>query len=87
MGARLPVLSALRLIKLLSSAGFAPVSQRGSHIKLEGIRAGIRRFTTIPFHGSEDLPVGILKAVLFDLGISRQEFRQWMDSKQEKPKT
>ena len=81
MGERLPVLSALRLIKLLAKAGFVPVAQRGSHIKLEGIRFGQRRFTTIPFHGIKNLPPGILKAVLSDLGVSRDELLQLMNVK------
>ncbi len=84
MGARLPVLSAPQLIKLLARAGFIPVAQRGSHIKIEGVRAGQRRFTTLPMHGSEDLPAGIIKAVLADLGISREELLQWIGSRRGK---
>lgn len=33
-----------------------------------------QRFTTIPRHGNRDIPAGTLRAILRDLGISRQHF-------------
>jgi predicted RNA binding protein YcfA (HicA-like mRNA interferase family) len=41
--AKLPVLPARDIVKALGKAGFAVVSQRGSHIKLRGQRGGAAR--------------------------------------------
>lgn len=74
MGEKLPTISARELIRALSKIGIVPVSQRGSHIKLQGEHNGVIRYTTIPVHGNEDLPKGILHAVMGDLGLTREEF-------------
>ena len=36
------------------------------------------RFTTIPIHMGEELPSGILLAVLKDCGITRKEFEKML---------
>ncbi len=35
-----------------------------------------KRFTTVPRHGNRDIPRGTLRAILKDLGITRQQFEQ-----------
>jgi predicted RNA binding protein YcfA (HicA-like mRNA interferase family) len=36
-------------------------------------RPGVKRFTTIPRHGSRDIPKGSLRAILRDLELNRRE--------------
>lgn len=35
-----------------------------------------RRFTTIPRHGSKDLPIGTLRAILRDLNVSPEKLKE-----------
>ncbi len=72
MGKKLPVLSAHQLIKLLSNFGFYPVHQRGSHIKVQGVRNGKFYHTTIPVH-SGGLRLGTLNSILSDLALTRAD--------------
>ena len=74
MGERLPKVKPLELVKLLSKLRINAERQRGSHAQLCGIYKGKMRFTTIPIHLGEELPNGIVLAVLRDCGISREEF-------------
>ncbi len=74
MGQRLPRVKPLQLIKALSKIGISITRQKGSHAQLSGFYKGEMKFTTIPIHGSEELPNGIVLAALRDCGITRTEF-------------
>ena len=80
MGA-LPRVQPLELVKLLAKLGITVERQRGSHAQLRGIYRGEMRFTTIPMHMGEELPNGILLAVLKDCGIKREEFEKMLRGK------
>ena len=54
--------SARDVIKRLKKLGFVEVSQRGSHIKMKGIREGIMRIVIIPNH--KELTPGTFRNVL-----------------------
>ena len=73
MGARLPKITPLQLVKALAKAGITVQRQKGSHAQLSGFYKGEFRFTTIPIHFGEELPDGILLAVLRDCGMTREE--------------
>ncbi len=56
----------------LEAAGFAEVSQKGSHVKFakqsdEGLRTA-----TVPRH--REVPVGTLRSILRQAGLSPEEF-------------
>lgn len=53
----------------LSRAGFEPVSQRGSHVK---VRNATGRSAIVPMH--EELAVGTLSSILRQAGLDREEF-------------
>ena len=76
MGERLPRVKPLQLVKLLAKIGINVERQRGSHAQLRGVYMGEMRFTTIPIHMGEELPNGIVLAVLKDCGLSKAEFRK-----------
>jgi predicted RNA binding protein YcfA (HicA-like mRNA interferase family) len=69
--AKLPVLSARKLLKALRKAGFSIVAQRGSHIRLNGRRGGVMRVVIVPDH-SEIAP-GTLVSILRQAGMTRDE--------------
>jgi predicted RNA binding protein YcfA (HicA-like mRNA interferase family) len=60
------------VIKTLSKLGFQVVRQRGSHIVLKGFYNGKMRTVVIPKH--QEIAIGTLKGILFQAGISDEEF-------------
>ena len=59
MSPSLPVVSGRAVVRALTKAGFAEVSQRGSHIKL---RNGEGRTVIVPMH--RELARGTLRSIL-----------------------
>ena len=70
---KLSPISAKALIKLLEKQGFEVVHQEGSHVRLK--HADGRR-TTVPMHSGENVGVGLLRKILRDTNISRDEFEK-----------
>ncbi len=64
---RLPVLSGRELIRLLQTAGFVVVRQKGSHVSLQ--KGQFR--TVVPLH--EELAKGTLLGILKQCGMSRDD--------------
>jgi predicted RNA binding protein YcfA (HicA-like mRNA interferase family) len=67
----LPIVSARQLISVLQTAGFEVVRQRGSHIRLKHPDG---RAVTVPMHANRDIGRGLLRKILRDADISREEF-------------
>jgi predicted RNA binding protein YcfA (HicA-like mRNA interferase family) len=69
---KLPVIKGIELVKLLESLGFRITRTKGSHVRL---RAEDGRVTTVPVHGNNDIPKGLLRKIIReDLEISLEEF-------------
>ena len=68
---RLPALPARKVCRVLEELGFEPLRQKGSHILY---RHPDGRATVIPVHRGEDLGRGLLRSILRDIEISRDEF-------------
>ena len=72
--AKLLLMSAIQLIKVLRKIGFKDTRQEGNHIFL---RHEDGRTTTVPNHPGEKLDRGLLnKIVKKDIKISREEFER-----------
>ncbi len=71
MSPALPVASGREVIRALEKAGFAQVSQRGSHVKL---RNDAGRTVIVPLH--RELARGTLGSILRQSGLSVDEFRE-----------
>ena len=72
--AKLPLISAIELIKILSKIGFRAVRQEGSHVFL---RHEDGRTTVVPNHPGEKLDRGLLNKILKkDIQISRKDFEK-----------
>jgi predicted RNA binding protein YcfA (HicA-like mRNA interferase family) len=68
---QLPILKSRELITALEKAGFAIVRQRGSHVRLQHADG---RVVTVPVHAGQDIGRGLLRKILRDADLSRDEF-------------
>ncbi|MEE8373678.1 MAG: type II toxin-antitoxin system HicA family toxin [Dehalococcoidia bacterium] len=60
-----------RAVAALQEAGFDVVRQRGSHVFL---RHPDGRATVVPVHKGEDLGRGLLRKIIRDADLTREEF-------------
>lgn len=59
-------MDAKEVLKILKASGFEKVSQKGSHQKLtDGERTVI-----VPMHGAKDIPIGTLKNIEKQSGVT-----------------
>ena len=68
---KLPVLKPSELVRLLERLGFQRIRQKGSHLYL---RHPDGRATVVPMHRGEDIPPGLLRSILHDIELTREEF-------------
>jgi len=68
---KLPVLKAGELIRALERAGFQIIRQRGSHVRM---RHPDGRVVTVPVHTGQDIGRGLLRKILRDAELAREEF-------------
>ena len=66
-----PTLRPREVIAILTALGFREVRQRGSHKRF---RHPDGRATTVPVHGSSDLPPFLLRQIARQAGLSVQDF-------------
>ena len=70
---KLPALKPKKVLKVLLRAGFYIDHQRGSHIQLRHRQKEHLR-VTIPYHTRFDLPPSVIKSILEQAEISKDEF-------------
>lgn len=68
---QLPIVSSRELIAALEKAGFESVRQKGSHLRL---RHPDGRTVTIPVHPGQDIGRGLLRKILRDAELTRDQF-------------
>jgi len=72
----LPVITFIQICRIVERIGFYKTRQKGSHIRYAHTDG---RKTTIPDHGSQDVPKGLLiKIIKQDLKISVEDFMRFM---------
>jgi len=71
MNGKLPLLTAKELIKVLNKFGFQVIRQKGSHVYL---KHNDGRATVVPVHSGREVGKGLLKRILNETEISREEF-------------
>ncbi|KXS43401.1 MAG: hypothetical protein AWU59_1143 [Methanolobus sp. T82-4] len=69
---KLPVLSAHEVIKVLGSAGFQVVSQKGSHIKMKKKDKYGTSVVIIPNH--DEIATGTLRSIIRQSKLTSEEF-------------
>jgi len=70
----LPKISPLnpqKLIKILQTAGFKIIRQKGSHIIMIDDR---KTRIVIPVHPGKDVKPGLIRAIIKEAGLSREDF-------------
>ena len=68
---KLPVVKASRLFRILKKLGFYEHHRVGSHIQFKHPDG---RRTTLPYHPSQEIRRGTLKAIVDDLEMTVEEF-------------
>jgi len=68
---RLPTLGGQDIIRALERAGFRIVRQKGSHVRM---RHPDGRVVTVPVHPGQDIGRGLLRKILRDAELTRDEF-------------
>ncbi len=77
MSVNLIVISGKDFIKFLNYLGFNLIRIKGSHHRLKH-KDG--RITTVPVHGKDDVPKGLLRKIIRDdLKLSLEEFNELFD--------
>ena len=70
MSERLPSLDARRIIRVVEKHGFTQARQSGSHAIF---RHPDGRRTTVPVHGKRDIGRGMLRKIMRDAELSRDD--------------
>ena len=68
---RLPLLSSKELCKFLEKEGFKEIRQKGSH---KFFRHPDGRSTVVPVHSGKDIKRGLLKGILDEIRMNREDF-------------
>ena len=72
---KLPLLSAQELIRILKKMGFQEIRQRGSH---KYFKHPDGRVTVVPDHSGREIGRGLLKKILNEIGVDREEFLKYV---------
>lgn len=70
---KLPLLSSREVCRFLEKEGFEAIRQKGSHRFYEHPDG---RTTVVPVHANRDISRGLLKGILDEIGLTREEFFQ-----------
>ncbi|MEK9178626.1 MAG: type II toxin-antitoxin system HicA family toxin [Patescibacteria group bacterium] len=68
--------SGAKIVKALKRAGFYKVSQKGSHVKLRGIRFGKLQTVVVPIH--KEVAWGTFQSILDQAAMTFEEFKTYM---------
>jgi predicted RNA binding protein YcfA (HicA-like mRNA interferase family) len=64
-------LPAQKIIKVLEKTGFKIIRQKGSHVIMMNEK-GVR--VVIPVHPGKDVKPGLIRAIIKETGLKREEF-------------
>lgn len=70
--AKIPSLTAKKIIKVLRKAGFVKDRQKGSHLVLVNLKTKAR--TVIPIHSGKTIKKPLVKAIINDAKLSVEDF-------------
>lgn len=73
---RLPAITAAQLVVVLTNIGFETTRQRGSHVRMKHPDG---RAVSIPIHSSRNLGRGLLRKILRDTELNREDFLKLLD--------
>jgi len=67
-----------KLIKILQTAGFNLIRQKGSHIIMIDDK---KTRIVIPIHPGKDVKPGLIRAIIKEAGLSREDFFKLLKEK------
>jgi predicted RNA binding protein YcfA (HicA-like mRNA interferase family) len=67
---KLPAVKSTEMVRVLERAGFVPVRQRGSHLRLRKGNLAV----TVPIHPG-DLPAIVVRSILRQAQLTEEEFK------------
>ena len=70
---KLVLISGKEMCKILEKLGFVKIHGKGSHVRFKHSDG---RRTVVPVHGNEDLGKGLLKQILNQIRISKEEYNE-----------
>ena len=70
---KLITVSCKELCKILEKLGFEKIYGKGSHVRFKHSDG---RATVVPVHGNEDLGKGLLREILRQINVSKEEFEK-----------
>lgn len=68
---RLVLISGKQMCRLVEKLGFQKICQKGSHVRYKHLDG---RLTVIPVHGNEELGKGLLREILNQIKLDREEY-------------
>ncbi len=71
--AKLSSISGKEMCRILEKIGFQKVHQKGSHVRY---RHQDGRRTVVPIHGNEDLSIGLLREILKQIKLGREDYER-----------
>jgi len=72
---KLPLLSAREIIRVLGKMGFEEIRQKGSH---RYFKHPDGRVTVVPVHPGRDIGRGLLKRIMNEIEVDREEFFKYL---------
>lgn len=70
---KLVTISGKEMCKLLEKLGFQKIYGKGSHVRFKHSDG---KRTVVPVHGNEDLGKGLLRAILRQIDLSKEEYEK-----------
>lgn len=70
---KLVAVSGKKLCKILEKIGFEKIYGKGSHVRFKHPDG---RRTVVPIHGNEDLGKGLLRAILRQIDLSKENYEK-----------
>jgi len=68
--------SARKIVKAFKKAGFVPVSQQGSHLKMRGVWNDKIRTFIVPMH--KEVALGTFKSILSQADMTSEDFKKFV---------
>jgi len=68
---KLPLVEAKTIIKILQIKGYKKIGQSGSHVQFKNEKGIV---ITVPVHPGRNVGRGLLRKIIRDLEVSREEF-------------
>ncbi|MCP1716239.1 putative RNA binding protein YcfA (HicA-like mRNA interferase family) [Methanocalculus alkaliphilus] len=75
---RLRPAKAEKILRILEEQGFVSIRQKGSHVVMKHADG---RSIVIPDHQGEELGTGIIRSIIRQAGLTREEFIKYINKK------